>query len=181
MASKVDQLLAAFETVVNEPWSTSLSGQEKVWFLVYDPAGQRKVDLRVGDFEIATVKAGRKWAGISLKKCFPTWMANHEYREEYFADPEALVDQLEVDFRQYVVNYLNDEISKPEFDGNTLIAIRDVTSIYGFARLSDILNGISKSVKGRILVFFPGEFEQNHYRLLDARDGWSYLARPIFG
>jgi len=24
-----------------------------------------------------------------------------------------------------------------------------------------------------------GEFEKNHYRLLDARDGWSYLARPI--
>ena len=32
---------------------------------------------------------------------------------------------------------------------------------------------------GRLVVFFPGQFEQNNYRLLDARDGWNYLAVPI--
>ena len=52
MASKIDQLLSAFEIVINEPWANSLSGQERVWFLVYDPAEQRKVDLRIGDFEM---------------------------------------------------------------------------------------------------------------------------------
>lgn len=51
MQSKIDQLLAAYEAVVNEPWATSLSGHERIWFLVYDPAEQRKVDLRIGDFE----------------------------------------------------------------------------------------------------------------------------------
>ena len=34
-------------------------------------------------------------------------------------------------------------------------------------------------VTGRLVVFFPGEYEQNNYRLLDARDGWSYMAVPI--
>ena len=34
-------------------------------------------------------------------------------------------------------------------------------------------------MKGRLLVFFPGVYEQNNYRLLDARDGWNYLAFPI--
>ena len=29
------------------------------------------------------------------------------------------------------------------------------------------------------MLFFPGEFENNNYRLLDARDGWNYLAVPI--
>jgi hypothetical protein len=28
-------------------------------------------------------------------------------------------------------------------------------------------------------VFFPGVYENNNYRLLDARDGWNYLAVPI--
>ena len=28
-------------------------------------------------------------------------------------------------------------------------------------------------------IFFPGQYEQNNYRLLDARDGWNYLAVPI--
>ena len=84
MASKIDQLLSAFELVVNEPWTTSLSGQERIWFLVYDPSEERKVHLRLEDFETATMKSGKRWALISLKNCFPSWMANHEYKEEYF-------------------------------------------------------------------------------------------------
>ena len=34
-------------------------------------------------------------------------------------------------------------------------------------------------IQGRLLLFFPGEFDNNNYRLLDARDGWNYLAVPI--
>ena len=33
--------------------------------------------------------------------------------------------------------------------------------------------------RGRLVVFFPGQYEQNNYRLLDARDGWNYMAVPI--
>lgn len=179
MASKIDQLLYAYEVVVSEPWSTSLSGQERVWFLVYDPAEQRKVDLRIGEFEMATQKAKKRWITISLKKCFPKWMANHDYKEEYFSDPETLVDQLEAEFKQFAINFLIEEMKKQSTDDNTLIAIRDISSLFGFNRMSDILNGCSNAFKGRMLIFFPGEYDKNHYRLLDARDGWSYLARPI--
>ena len=34
-------------------------------------------------------------------------------------------------------------------------------------------------VPGRLVVFFPGSYEDNNYRLLDAYDGWGYLAVPI--
>ena len=179
MASKIDQLLSAYELVVNEPWSTSLSGQERIWFLVYDPAEQRKIDLRLEDFETATMKAGKKWELISLKNCFPSWMANHDYKEEYFNDPETLIDQLEIEFKQYAIHFLTTEIESRNIDDNTLIAIKDISSLFGFNRISDVLNGCANVFKGRVLIFFPGEFEKNHYRLLDARDGWSYLARPI--
>lgn len=179
MISKIDQLIAAFDKVVNEPWNNSLSGQEKVWFLVYDPSEQRKIDLRIGDFENATLKAGKKWVEISLKNCFPTWMAAHDYREEYFQDPEVLIDQLDADFKQFAIDYLITEIEKSKRDENTLVAIKDVSSIFGFTRMSDVINGCSSNLKGRMLIFFPGEFEKNQYRLLDARDGWDYLARPI--
>lgn len=179
MQSKTDQLLQAFEKVVNEPWSNVLSGQERIWFLVYDPAEQRKVDLRLGDFETATIKAGKRWKSISLKKCFPSWMANHDYKDEYFTNPEYIVDQLEAEFIPFAIQYLIDELKKMEQDMNTLVAIRDVSALFGFARLSEILKSCDKEITGRMLIFFPGEFEQNHYRLLDARDGWDYLARPI--
>ena len=89
MQSKVDQLISAFEAVVTEPWSSVLSGQERIWFLVYDPADQRKVDLRIGDFENTTLKSNKRWINISMKQCFPKWMAAHDYKEEYFNDPES--------------------------------------------------------------------------------------------
>lgn len=179
MATRIDLLVEAYEKVVNEPWSSALSGQERIWFLVYDPAEQRKVDLRLGDFETAALKAGKKWKGISLKQCFPSWMANHEYKESYFQKPKVIVDQLEASFIPYAIQFLKNEIKKIEQDEDTLIALKDVSSIFGFARLSEILKSCDKDFKGRLLIFFPGEFEQNHYRLLDARDGWDYLARPI--
>lgn len=179
MPNLVDRLLTAYELVLKEPWSTALSGKERVWFLVYDPAEQRKVDLRLGDFETATRKAGKRWVCISLKNCFPSWMAHHEYKNEYFMNPDQLVDQLESEFKQFAINYLKEELSKQGTDDNTLIAIRDVSALFGFVRLSSVLDGTSGSFKGRMLVFFPGEYDKNHYRLLDARDGWSYLARPI--
>jgi hypothetical protein len=179
MESKIDQLLSAFEKVVKEPWSSVLSGQERIWFLVYDPAEQRKVDLRMGDFETTTLKAGKKWEDISLKLCFPSWMANHEYRDDYFKNPEYIVDQLEAEFIPFAIRFLKDELKKIEQDHDTLIAIKDVSALFGFVRLSEILKSCDKDFKGRMLIFFPGEFEQNHYRLLDARDGWDYLARPI--
>ena len=179
MASKVDLLLSAYELVLQEPWSETLSGQERVWFLVYDPADQRRMDLHIGDFENVTRRAGKKWTSISLKHCFPEWMAKHEYREEYFKDPESLVDQLEADFKFHIIDFLKSELSRGANDENTMIAIKDVSAIFGFARLSEILNAISSHFQGRMLIFFPGEYDKNHYRLLDARDGWSYLARPI--
>ena len=179
MASKVDSLLEAFEQVLTEPWTQTLSGQERIWFLVHDPADQRKIELRLGDFEAATVSAGKRWLPISLKKCFSDWMSSHEYRDEYFADPEVLADQLEVEFKPFVVDYIGSEIQKAGADENTIIVVTDVAAIFGFARLSNIISTAADHVKGRMLVLFPGEFNKNQYRLLDARDGWSYLARPI--
>jgi len=148
-------------------------------FLVYDPAEQRKIDFRLTDFESATIKAGKKCVLVSLKSCFPAWMSKHEYREEYFRTPKFLVDQLDREFKKYATDFLNDAILRCQTDEKTLVAIRDVSSLFGFARLSDILNAVNPKFKGRLMIFFPGEYEKNHYRLLDARDGWSYLARPI--
>ncbi len=179
MANKIDALLSSYEMVIAEPWSGTLSTSERFMFLVFDPAELRRVEIRLGEFELATNKGNKRWELISLKSCFPTWMSNHDYRDEYFADPESLVDQLEAEFKQYAIDFINDELKKRNADDQTLIAIKDVSSLFGFGRLSDVLNSLSNDFKGRLLILFPGEYDKNHYRLLDARDGWSYLARPI--
>jgi hypothetical protein len=38
---------------------------------------------------------------------------------------------------------------------------------------------VEGDIRGRLVIFFPGEYDSNNYRLLDARDGWNYLAVPI--
>ena len=54
-----------------------------------------------------------------------------------------------------------------------------VASLFGFTRISEVLPLVEPHIQGRLLIFFPGVYEQNNYRLLDARDGWNYLAVPI--
>ncbi|MFH1688626.1 MAG: DUF1788 domain-containing protein, partial [Candidatus Eisenbacteria bacterium] len=54
-----------------------------------------------------------------------------------------------------------------------------VACLFGLTRLSLVLKEVVKDIRGRLVVFFPGEYEENNYRLLDARDGWNYLAVPI--
>jgi len=38
---------------------------------------------------------------------------------------------------------------------------------------------VEDSVRGRLLLLFPGEYRQNVYRFMDARDGFNYMAIPI--
>jgi hypothetical protein len=181
MESKIDLLLAAYEPIINEPWTGTLSVSERVWFLVFNPGDLRKVSLRLGDFETLTKKSGKRWEAISFKDCFPSWIDAHDYRDEYFNDPEALIDQLEAEFKEYAIDFLNNNIAQLNTNKLTLLAILDVSALFGFVKLVDVLGGINSAFKGRILIFFPGKYEptHNHYCLLDVRDGRNYLARPI--
>ncbi len=67
-------------------------------------------------------------------------------------------------------------VDEPE---QTVVAITGVAALFGFARVSQVLSLVEAHIRGRLLVFFPGVYENNNYRLLDARDGWNYLAVPI--
>ena len=64
---------------------------------------------------------------------------------------------------------------------DTVVALVGVGALFGVARVSTVVEGIKDAIPGRLLVFIPGEHHpENHtYRLLDARDGWNYLAVPL--
>jgi hypothetical protein len=62
---------------------------------------------------------------------------------------------------------------------DTVVAIAGVAALFGFLRISEILPLVEDHIRGRLLVCFPGVYEQGNYRLLDARDGWNYHAVPI--
>jgi len=176
--SKIDQLLQKYQRIIKEPWPTGLSGQEKVWFLIFDPLDLRKMEFKLGEFEIATKNANKDWHLVSLKTRFSYWLSKHDYKDSFFENPEYLSDALQGDFKKFIEDSIITDLDIKN-NKNTLVVLTDVSAIFGFIRLSEIVNSISNKVQGRLLVLFPGEFTNNQYRLMDARDGWDYLARPI--
>ena len=81
--------------------------------------------------------------------------------------------------KQSVVTRIRSALATLPDPDNTVLALYGVASLFGFLKISEILPMVEGDVKGRLLVFFPGVYEQNNYRLLDARDGWNYHAVPI--
>ena len=174
--SRIDTLLRNYARYVRLPWDRSLPPPQRVWFAVYDPVDERRLRLRLSSFELATREAGHGWRCCDLTNAFPQWMANYEYREEYFKSPEDLrIPHPAVE--DYVASLVRAELDKGDED--TVVAVVGVASLFGFMRVSRLVELVEDSIRGRLLVFFPGSYENNLYRFLNARDGWNYHAVPI--
>jgi hypothetical protein len=104
-------------------------------------------------------------------------MASQKYRDEYFEDPDSLMPKYKKFVRQSVDQQA--QIIQERADENTLVALIGCGTLFGFASVSDFVKQLSAHVPGRLLVLFPGEYVNNTYRLLDARDGWGYQATAI--
>ncbi|MDP2957274.1 MAG: DUF1788 domain-containing protein, partial [Longimicrobiales bacterium] len=121
--------------------------------------------------------AGRGWVHHDCTRAFAQWMASAEYRDAYFEIPEDLELKRQGEFLEYVASPLRERLRSA--DENTVVAVTGVASLYGFARVSEVILTVEADIRGRLVVFFPGSRDGNSYRLLDARDGWNYLANSI--
>lgn len=178
MSSKVERLAQRYKRFCSLPWERSLAGPQRIWFAVYDKNDERRLRARVGEFEVITKRAGHGWRLVDLTDAFSRWMAAQEYRESYFETPEDL-ELLLPEFEQTVVYQIKTELEHSETNEDTVVAVQGIACLFGFTKVSSVINKVASSVRGRLLVFFPGEHEDNNYRLLDARDGWNYMAIPI--
>ncbi len=176
--SEIESLLKAYERFVKLPWDASVAGPERVWFAIYDPSQERRLRPRLEAFETATRNAGHGWVLIDLTGTFAEWMASHEYREAYFAQPEDMGLALS-DFADFVAGHMQGALEAPDADEDTVVAVVGLASLFGLVRASDLFARIAFHIRGRVLAFFPGQHDGSNYRLLDARDGWNYLAVPI--
>ena len=176
--SEIELLLKAYERFVRLPWDRNLAGPEKVWFAIYGPDQERRLRPRVGAFEAATRAAAHGWSFLDLTDAFAEWMANHEYREAYFQEPEDM-DLALVDFADVVAQRVREVLTAPDADEDTVVAILGLASLFGLARASELFGKVAPHIRGRLLAFFPGRHDGSNYRLLDARDGWNYLAVPM--
>lgn len=181
--SKVAKLVNSYREHLTVPWQSGLAAIQKVIFAVYDKSDELRVRAYVGEFEQATQQAGHKWLLVDVTQAFPEWMTNQEYRDAYFECPEDLdgysVGEI-TEFMKSLIMTVKTQIQSSA-DDNTVVALLGVSSLFGLARVSSLVEGIKEVIGGRLLVFFPGEHHAEHhaYRLLDARDGWNYLAVPL--
>jgi Domain of unknown function (DUF1788) len=180
--NRIELLKKNYQRFCENSWDRNVAGAQRVWLAVYDKEDERKLRLRLGLFEEATHHAGHKWMAIDLTDAFANWICaaeNASYTESYFESPESLDNAVLADMMQTVVSRIRSALAALPDPDNTVLALYGIASLFGFLKISEILPKVEGDVKGRLLVFFPGVYEQNNYRLLDARDGWNYLAFPI--
>jgi hypothetical protein len=176
--SEIDDLLRAYDKMVRLHWDEALAGPQKVWFAVYAPSQERRLRLRLKDFEVATKQAGHSWSHVDLTDTFAGWMAAHEYRDAYFEQPDQLEFAL-TDYAEHTASLVAAALQTPSADEYTVVAVSGVGSLLGLARTSHLVERVASHIRGRLLIFFPGIHEEAKYRLLGVGDGWNYLATAI--
>lgn len=176
--SKIEDLVGAYSRFVRLLWERNLAGPQRCWFVVYDPRDERRLRNRLTLFDLATHEAGHGWALCDLTDAFAEWIAAEEYRESYFASPDDL-DMVLGDFRRATAERVHAALTAPTTTADTVVAVLGVAALFGLLKVSQLVEDVAPHIRGRLLVFFPGEYEGSNYRLLDARDGWNYLAVPI--
>ena len=176
---QIEQLADLFGQHISTPWQRTVAGAQRVIMVVYDKELERTLRARTVAFETATAQAGHKWLEVDVTEAFAKWLGKDEYREAYFESPEDLQLKLDAEFADYVADRIRKSLTDPEATDTSVVAIFGVGTLFGFTRMSKVLKLLEGDIRGRLAVFFPGQYEQNNYRLLDARDGWNYLAVPI--
>ena len=174
---KIELLANNYERHMSVPWQASVSGAQRVMLLIYDKEQERSLRARLGEFEIKTRSAGHEWLHFDCTAVFAKWLADDEYRDAYFEYPDDLAMKVEGEFKDYLVDSIRQTLRSS--DNNTVVALTGIASLYGFIHLSEVVRAIEPDIPGRLIVFFPGAKDGSNYRLLDARDGWNYLANSI--
>lgn len=183
MSSKLSKLVSAYRQHLTVPWQAGLAAIQRVIFAVYDKSDELRLRANLEEFALVTQQADKRWVVLDVTNAFPEWMASQEYRDAYFECPEDLAGYQTGELTEFIADLtakLNARIAA-EAGPDTVVALMGVGTLFGLARVSSVVEGIKDAVQGRLLVFFPGEHHpENHtYRLLDARDGWNYLAVPL--
>lgn len=172
----VEDLLDAFRSRLAVPWRTDEAAAGRVWMLWYDKGLERRVRGRLAEFRLAAEQSGKGWHEYDLAPEFGVWVAGQTWFERVAKRPASLGTILP-DFKAHLTDQLRKRLAA--CGPNDVFALTGVASLFGLVRASALINKVADAVPGRLLVTFPGTHQGGIYRLLDARDGWNYLAVPI--
>lgn len=177
--SKTKRLLQSYEKFIAVPWR-DVAPAQRVIFCVYSEQEELRLRAKIQEFELATRELGHEWAQFDLTDTFAEWLSSQRYAKSYFEKPQLLHPLLSK-YLDYLVKKFESDMSEQSANDNTMIALIGVGSLFGLLKVKELVDKLAPLVKGKLLIFFPGSYENNNYRLLDGYDGWNYLAIPITG
>ncbi len=175
--SRVRRLASVYAQYIEIPWQQNAAAAQRVLFCIYPEEDELRLRANLGEFEVLTRQAGYSWLLYDLTDSFAAWLATQRrYATRYFVDPAPLVT-LMPNYRAYIRHDFARAVQGAGAD--TVVAVQGAGALYGFLKVREVVDDMAPLVAGRLLVFFPGTYENNNYRLLDAYDGWNYLAVPM--
>jgi hypothetical protein len=176
--NRVKRLLASYAKFIGVPWRNDAAAAQRVIFCVYNENEELRLRAKIDEFEIATRDAGHDWFVFDLTDTFAEWLSGQRYAESYYRKPSLLATLLP-QYLDHIASRFGDFLQTVGAIDQSVVAMKGVGSLFGLLKVKSVVDKLAPMVKGRIVVFFPGTYENNNYRLLDGYDGWNYLAVPI--
>ncbi|MBA3995286.1 MAG: DUF1788 domain-containing protein [Cyanobacteria bacterium DS2.3.42] len=175
--SKIKRLIQGYEKFVAIPWR-DVAPAQRVIFCVYNEQEELRLRAKIQEFELATRQTGHEWGLFDLTDTFAAWLMSQRYAKSYFEKPQ-LIQTLLPKYLDFLVQKFENEMGSFSSDENAVVALSGVGSLFGLLKVKEVVDKLAPRVKGKLLILFPGSYENNNYRLLDGYDGWNYLAIPI--
>ena len=172
----IDDLLGQFSKQASLPWSAETARDYRVWIMHYEKTLERRVQGRLHEFEALARQYGHGWTSLDLAALVAPWFAAHDLFAGLVEQPDELPGLLP-DFEAHVVGVVRTRL-RTLGDGD-ILALSGAGALFGLMRASTLTEKVAPDIRGRLLLLFPGRHENGVYRLLDARDGWTYRATPI--
>ncbi|MEQ1765235.1 MAG: DUF1788 domain-containing protein [Pyrinomonadaceae bacterium] len=179
--NRIDQLLDNYRTHIQMPLRSGLPRSQRVWFAVYPPEDERRISLRMGEFELSTTQANLSWVRIDLQGSLTRWLStvDEAERDDWFRNPDDVELYAKTEWKDELARFFNEQVDSAADAGGTVFALTGLIDLYDLLHVSELIEVLEEHLKGYLLVFFPGEKEGNSYNFLAARKGWNYLAVPI--
>ena len=177
--TKLKKLLESYTEFISIPWSHNIDPEQRIVFCVYNEIDENRIRAKVGEFEIATKQAGHDWNLFDLTDIYPKFVINEKYAEKLYRTPSKAKTAIGSRFLPHIIEEYESFLKNIPNDPESVVAVLGAGTLYSVIRVKEVVDQIAPLFLGKLVVFFPGRFSENNYRLLDGYDGWSYRAIPI--
>jgi hypothetical protein len=146
-----------------------------VIFCIYNKQDERRPRAKIDEFKLVSRQTRHVWIVFDLTDTFTRWLAVQRYARKCLQESHLLLL-----FLPWYLSFINQEftsfLQEKAVDEQAVVALKGVGSLFG---LLGVVYNLAPLINGRLLVFPPGSYKQNNYKLLDAYDGWNYFVIPI--